>query len=65
MYSCFYMKYKYSRGLNRDVHGASTVPSCGTSQGPNDGTFRGPPRDVGHGCFLNSTPKHIKFTLTG
>ena len=43
----------------------STLPSCGTSQGPNDGTFWGHPRDVGHICFLNSTEKDVKLTLTG
>ena len=35
------------------------------SKGPNDGTFQGLPCDVGHICFLNSTQKHIKLTLTG
>ena len=34
-----YRKNKYSRVLNRDVHGTSTGPSCGKSMGPNDGTF--------------------------
>ena len=36
-----------------------------TSRVPNDGTLWGRPRDVGHICFLNSTQKHIKLTLTG
>ena len=61
----FYWKNKYSRGVNEDVHRTSTGLSCGTSQGPNDGTFWGRLRGVGHTCFLNSTHKHIKFTLTG
>ena len=45
--------------------GRSTRSSCGTSLGANDGTFWGRPQDVGHTCFLNSTQKHIKLTLTG
>ena len=61
----FYWKNKNSKVLNGDVHGTSTRPSCGTSQGPNDGTFWGRPRDIGHICFLNSTQKHIELTLTG
>ena len=32
---------------------------------PNDRTIWGRPPDVGHTCFLNSTQKHIKLTLTG
>ena len=47
----FYWKNKYAKVLNGDVHGTST--------GPDDGTFWGRPRDVGHTCFLNSTQKHI------
>ena len=47
------------------LHGTSTGPSCGTSWEPNDGTFWGRPRDVGHTGFLNLTHKHIKLTLTG
>ena len=43
---------------------ASTGPECGTSRGPNDGTFWGRPQDFSHTCFLNSTQKHIKLTLT-
>ena len=39
-------------------------PSCGMSQGPNDGTFWGRPGDVGYTCFLNPTQKLIKLTLT-
>ena len=61
----FYWKNKYSKGLNGDVHETSMGPSCGTSRGPNDGTFWGRPRDVGHTCFLNSAHKHFKLTLTG
>ena len=53
-----------SKVLNGDVHGTSTGPSCGKSRAQNDETFWGPPRDVGHICFLNSTQKHIKSTLT-
>ena len=60
-----YWKNKYSKVLNGGVHGPVTGLSCGTSQGPNDGTFSGRLRDVGHICFLNSTQKHIKLTLTG
>ena len=60
----FYRKNKFSKVLNWDVHGTSTGPSCGTFRGPNDGTFQGNPRDVGQTCFLNSTHKHIKLTLT-
>ena len=37
----------------------------GTLWGQNDGKFWGRQRDVGHSCFLNSTQKHIKLTLTG
>ena len=61
----FYLKNKYSKGLNGDLHGRSTGPSCGTSRGPNDDTFWGRPRDITHTCFLNSTHKHIKLPLTG
>ena len=43
----------------------STEPSSETSCGPIDGTSWGRPQDVDHTCFLNSTQKHIKFTLTG
>ena len=43
----------------------SAGPSCGMPLGPNDGTFCGRARDVGHTCFLNSAQKHIKITLTG
>ena len=64
IYYCFYWNSKYSKVLNGEVHGTSTEPSCGTFRGPNDGTFWGHPRDVGHICFLNSTQKHIKLTLT-
>ena len=56
---------KNSKVVNGDVDGTSSGPSCRTSRGPNDGTFWGRPRDVGHKCFLNSTEKHIKLTLTG
>ena len=45
--------------------GTSPGPSCGMSRGPNDGTFWGSSWYVGHTCFLNSTQKHIKLTLTG
>ena len=34
-----YRKNKYSKVLNWDIHGMSTGPSCGTTLGPNDGTF--------------------------
>ena len=43
----------------------STGPSCGTSQGPDNGTFQRRPQDVSYTCFLNSTQKHILVTLTG
>ena len=61
----FYCENKCSKVLNGDAHETSTGPSCGTSRGPNDGTFWGHPREVGHTCFLNPTQKHIKLTLTG
>ena len=61
----FYRKNKYSNVLNGGVHGTSTGTSCRTSREPNDGTFQGRPRDVGQTCFLSSTHKHIKLTLTG
>ena len=63
-----YRKNKYSKVLNGDIHGTSTGTSCRTSQGPNDGTFQGCPRDVGQTLFLKSTHKHnkhIKFTFRG
>ena len=63
--TAFYWKNKYSKVLNGDVHGMSTGPSCGRFRGPNDVTFWERLRDVGHTCFLNSTQKHIKLTLTG
>ena len=47
----FYWKNKYSKVVNGDVHGMSTGPSCGTSRGPNDGTFMGRPLDIDHICF--------------
>ena len=61
----FTEKNKYPKVLNGGVEGTSTGPICRTSRGPNDGTFWGRPRDVGHTCFLNPTQKHIKLTLTG
>ena len=61
----FLLEKQIFKSSKWDVHGASTGTSCGTSRGPNDGTFWGRPRDVGHICFLNSTQKHIKLTLTG
>ena len=61
----FYKKNKYSNVLNGDVCKMSTGSSCGTSDGPNNGTFQGYPRYVGQTCFLNSTRKHIKLTLAG
>ena len=57
----FYWKNKYAKVLNGDVHGTSTGPSCRTSQAPDDGTFWGRPRDVGHTCFLNPTQKHLSY----
>ena len=51
----FYWNNKYLKILNGNVHGTSTGHSCVMSQAQNDGTFWGRPRDVGHGCFLNST----------
>ena len=64
-FTVFYWKNKYAKVVNGDVHGTPTGPSCGTSRGPNDGTFWGRPRDVGHICFQNSTQNHIKLTSTG
>ena len=61
----FYWKNKYAKVLNGDVYGTPTGPSCGTSQGPNDGTFWERPRDVGHTCVLDLTQRDIKLTLTG
>ena len=61
----FYRKNKYSKVVNEDIRGTSTGPSCRTSQGPNDGTFRGHPQDVGHISFLNSSHKHMKLVFTG
>ena len=63
----FTAKNKYSKILNGDVHGTSTGPSCGVSQGSNDATFWGSPRDVGDICLLNSTEKLVSklSTLTG
>ena len=55
----FNWKNKYAKVLNGDVHWTSTRPSRGTSRGPDDGTFWGSPRDVGHICLLSSTQKHI------
>ena len=45
-------------------HRTSMGPSCKTSLGPNDGRFQGRPWEVGQTCFLNSTHKHKKLTLT-
>ena len=59
------MKNKFSKVLNEDVYETSTRPGWETSRGPNDGTFSGRLRDVGHTWFLNSTHKHIKVTLSG
>ena len=61
----FFTEKKYSKGLNGDVHGTFSIPSCRTSREPNDETFRGRPRDIGYTCSLNSTHKHIKLPLTG
>ena len=61
----FYWRSKYPKGLNGDVHRTSTGPSCGTPRGRNDGMFWGRPRAADHTCFLNSSHKHIKLTLTG
>ena len=65
IYYFFYWKNKYSKVLYGDVNWTSTGPSCGTSRGPNNGTFWGRPRDIRHICFLNSTQKHIKLTFIG
>ena len=37
----FYWKNKYAKILSGDVHRTSKGPSCGTSRGPDDGTFCG------------------------
>ena len=64
IYSCFLHEEKifrsYKRGLPQHLRG----PIAGLP-GPNDGTFLKGSQDVGHTCFLNSTHKHIKFTLAG
>ena len=49
----FCRKNKRSKVINGDVHGSCTGPSCGTSMGPNDGTFQGRPWDVGQKYFLS------------
>ena len=54
-----------SKILNGEDNEMPTGSRCGTPGGRNDGTFWGRPRDVDHTCFLNSTQKHIKLTLTG
>ena len=51
LFLIFTEKKNNSKVLNRDVHGTSTGLSCVTSREPNDGTFWGRPRDVGHKCF--------------
>ena len=51
LFLIFTEKNKYSKVINGDVHGTSTGSSCVTSRGPNDGTFGGRLRDVGHKCF--------------
>ena len=65
IYYCYLLEkqiFKSSKwGRPQDVYGTKLQ----MSPGPNDGTFWGRPRDVGHICFLNSTQKHIKLTLTG
>ena len=60
----FYWENKYSNVLKEEVHWTSIGPSCGTSQWPNDGTFLGRSWEVGHICFLDSTQRHTKLTLT-
>ena len=64
---CFTHLLLFFTGKNVPSFGPreSTGPSCGTSRGPNDGMFWGRLQDFGHICILNSTQKHIKFTLTG
>ena len=56
---------KYSNVLNGGVRETSTGSSSEISREPNNGIFKGRPRDVGQNVFLNSTQKLIKLTLTG
>ena len=58
-------KNKYSNVLIGDVRETSTGSRCVTSRRPNTGKFYEGPRNVSQTCFLNSTHKHIKQTLTG
>ena len=43
-YFCFLQEEQI---LKKNVHGTSTRHSCGTSQRPNDETFKGRPWDIG------------------
>ena len=61
IYYCFLLE----KQIFKSSKGGRPRDAYGTSWGPNDGTFWGRPRDVGHIYFLNSTQKHIKLTLTG
>ena len=65
IYYCFWLEKQISKsskwGRPRDIYRAQLREVLGT----NDWTFWGGPRDIGHICFLNSTEKHIKLTLTG
>ena len=61
----FYWKNKYAKVLYGDAHCTFAGPGCETSWWPNNGTFWGRLRDVGHTCFLNSAQKHIELTLIG
>ena len=48
-------------GHLRDVYGTQLR----NIRGPNDGRFWGRLQDVAHICFLNSTQKDLRLTLTG
>ena len=62
---CFthlFLFFTGKKNIQRSKWGRPQDPVAG--RGPNDGTFWGRPQDVGYACFLNSTHKHIKCTLT-
>ena len=61
----FLLEKQYAKVLYGDAHCTFAGPRCETSWGPNNGTFWGRPRDVGHTCFLNSAQKHTELTLIG
>ena len=60
-----YKKNKHTIVPNGDVHETSMGSRYETFQGPSYVTFQGRPQDVRQTCFLHSSHKDIKFTLTG